>query len=124
MSKKEDAVQLKMSRHNCAQAVLCAYENETGLHAATLKKIGAGLGLGMGNMECTCGALSGAEIVLGLLKHHGKSVYPEASVLNERFRELCGSTVCKEIKGRDTGKILCSCEDCVKNAVGILEELL
>ena len=124
MNKREYAMQIKKNRNNCAQAVLCAFAEETGLPEETLRKIGAGLGLGMGCMEGTCGALSGAEIVLGLVKFEGKPVYPEAAKLLEEFRRRCGSTICREIKGRDTGKPICSCEDCVGSAAELLEQML
>lgn len=41
-----------------------------------------------------------------------------------RFKELCGATICRELKGVDTGKPLCSCEDCVRNAVLAAAEAL
>jgi hypothetical protein len=37
--------------------------------------------------------------------------------LSERFCADCGATLCKDLKGRDTGKVLCACENCVRNAV-------
>ena len=33
-------------------------------------------------------------------------------------------TTCRELKGIDTGKVLCSCENCVRNAVRAAEEVL
>ncbi len=41
-----------------------------------------------------------------------------------RFKELCGATICRDLKGIGTGKILCSCENCVRNAVLAAEEAL
>ena len=51
-------------------------------------------------------------------------VLRDAAVLYGRFREMCGSAVCGELKGRDTGVVLCDCDDCVRNAVSILEQSL
>ncbi len=124
MSKKEYAIELKKNRHNCAQAVLCAFAEEVNLPAETLKKIGAGFGGGMGCMEGNCGALCGAQAVLGLLKFDGAPLGKTAAALYRSFVEKCGSAICKEIKGVETGKVLCSCDDCVRNAVEALEELL
>lgn len=124
MDKKEYAIELKKNRHNCAQAVLCAYADETGLPAETLKKLGAAFGGGMGCMEGNCGALCGAEAVYSMLKYDGAPLGKDAAALYKAFKEKCGSAICKEIKGVDTGKVLCSCDDCVRNAVGILEEML
>lgn len=124
MNKQDYAVQLKNDHHNCAQAVLCAYAEEVQMPAETLKKIGAAFGGGMGNMGGNCGALCGAEAVLGLLKFQGKPLGKDAAALYRTFQESCGSTICKEIKGVETGQVLCSCEDCVKNAVTALEKIL
>ena len=123
MDRKDQAAQLKRSL-NCCQAVLCAYAEETGLPMETLKKIGAAFGGGMGGMKGNCGALCGAELVLGILKSEGGRIHKPASALYDSFEEKCGSTICKELKGFDTGKVLCSCEDCVRNAVAALEEIL
>ncbi|MCR4611314.1 MAG: C-GCAxxG-C-C family protein, partial [Lachnospiraceae bacterium] len=74
MDKKEYAVQLKHNRHNCAQAVLCAFSEELGVSEEMLRKMGAAFGGGMGCMEGTCGALCGAEMALGLKKYEGRPV--------------------------------------------------
>ena len=73
--KQERAVKLKNRKgdapYNCCQAVACVLSEETGVSEDVLKRIGAGFGLGMGGMEGTCGALCGAEMVLGLMKYQG-----------------------------------------------------
>lgn len=129
MSVKQDrAVSLKQKtgdeHYNCCQAVACVFTEETGLDEETLKKLGAGFGLGMGCMEATCGALCGAQMILGMMKFQGKPIRQDAKGLYEKFTEKCGASICKELKGVGTGKVLCSCDDCVANAVGILEEIL
>ncbi len=124
MDKKEQAIELKHNRHNCAQAVLCAYSEELQMPAETLKKIGAAFGGGMGCMEGDCGALCGAQAVLGLMKADQGPLGKDAAALYKAFVEKCGSAICKEIKGVQSGKVLCSCDDCVRNAVEVLEGLL
>jgi hypothetical protein len=37
---------------------------------------------------------------------------------------LSGAVICKELKGIETGKVLCACEDCVKNAVHAYETVM
>ncbi len=123
MNKKEHAVELKHSGYNCAQAVLCAFQDETGLSEEDLKKIGAAYGVGMGCMEATCGALCAAQILMGLKKYDGKPVLRDAAQILKRFHEMCGATICKDLKGRDTGVVLCECDDCVRNAVMIVEDI-
>ncbi len=127
MSAKQDlAVELKNrtgdAHYNCCQAVACVFADEVGLDSDVLRKLGAGFGLGMGCMEGTCGALCGAEMILGLRKYNGKAIRNDAADLHRKFVEKCGASICKEIKGVATKKILCSCDDCVRNAVEILEQ--
>ncbi|MBQ9419349.1 MAG: C_GCAxxG_C_C family protein [Synergistaceae bacterium] len=129
MSDKQDrAVELKQrtgdAHYNCCQAVACVFSEEAGLDEQILKKIGAGFGLGMGCMEATCGALCGVQMVYGLMKYQGKPIRQNAAELHKKFTAMCGASLCKEIKGVGTGKVLCSCDDCVRNAVKILEEVL
>lgn len=125
--KQERAVELKNrtgdAHYNCCQAVACVFSEETGVDEETLKRLGAGFGLGMGFMEATCGALCGAQMVLGLMKYRGKPIRTDAAAVYHDFEEKCGGTICKELKGVGTGKMLCSCDDCVRNAVEIIEGL-
>ena len=121
MDKRELAVELKHSGHNCAQAVLCAFADDIGMSLEELKRIGAAYGVGMGCMESTCGALCGAQILLGLMKYDGKPILRDAMAVLKEFENKCGATVCKDLKGRDTGVVLCGCDDCVRYAVEIAE---
>ena len=102
--------------YNCCLAVLYALADQTGLSEEQLTQLGSGFGLGMGNMEGTCGALVGAGMAAGL-NPQSKAVARFGKQLNDNFRERCGAILCKDIKGRDSGKVLCSCEDCVRNAI-------
>ena len=127
MSSRQDrAVELKNrtgdAHYNCAQAVACVFAEEAGLTEAVLRKAGACFGLGMGTMEATCGALCGAQMVQGLVKFEGRNLKDKAQEMYKAFTEKCGGSLCKELKGVGTGKVLCSCDDCVRNAVEILEQ--
>ena len=51
---------------NCTQSVLCAWEDKISVDHDTLMKLGAGYGAGMGCMQATCGAVSGAVMLAGL----------------------------------------------------------
>ena len=83
MNKQELAVQLKHTGCNCCQAVLCAFAEESGLSELQLRQIGAGFGAGMGCMEATCGALIGAQILLGLKTYSGKPILSTAKLLHQ-----------------------------------------
>lgn len=122
MSRKDKAVDLKHKGYNCCQAVLCAYADEMPLREEDLMCIGAAYGVGMGCMEATCGALCAAEIILGMKKYEGRPILRDAAALHRAFTDKCGASICKDLKGRDTGTVLCECDDCVRNAVAVLEE--
>ena len=129
MSARQDkAVELKQrtgdAHYNCCQAVACVFSDETGVSEEVLRKLGAGFGLGMGTMEATCGALCGAQMVLGLMKYNGKPIRNDAAELYREFKDKCGASICREIKGGGTGKVLCTCDDCVRNAVEMIEQRL
>lgn len=127
MEKKiEEARERKLSgRWNCAQAVCCTFAPEVGADEATMAQVCAGFGSGMGCMEGTCGALTGACVIIGL--HHDGN-RPEAMKAMKRimtkFRQRNGATVCKTLKGIGTGKMLRRCEDCVADAAEFLAEEL
>lgn len=109
------AVELKAGC-NCAQAVVLSYADKLPLEEETLRKLAAGYGGGMGCMEGTCGALVGAVMAAGMLTDgQGTGRYAREILLG--FRERCGATICKDLKGIETGKVLCPCTECVRNAV-------
>lgn len=123
LPRRERAVMYKRE-HNCCQAVLLAFAPELGLSEEKLLAMGACFGSGMGSMQETCGALCGAQMAQGLLKFDGRRMNPLSSQLRAEFEQRCGATRCKDLKGVDTGQVLCSCEDCVRHAVEALEEML
>ena len=119
----EKAVALKRSGYNCCQAVAMALAGDTGLTPEQLAQLGAGFGGGMGTMENTCGALVGAAMAAGM-KTQGSGSMRYTRMISGAFKRDCGALLCKELKGRDTGKVLCPCDDCVRNAVLAYEEIM
>ena len=93
--------------YGCAQAVLLAYADLTGIDEKTLARLGSSFGGGMGRLREVCGAVSGAFAVLGFLcgyddptDKEGKSRhYADIRELARRITEKsgCGSIVCREI---------------------------
>ena len=65
MTKKELAISLHDRGFNCAQSVACAFAEEIGVAEEVLFAANEGFGLGMGAMEGTCGAVSGAIMLAG-----------------------------------------------------------
>lgn len=132
MNKKEKAIELHDRRFNCCQAVACAFAKEVGMDESALFRAGEGFGLGMGGMDCTCGALSGAVMLAGIKNSDGNvdapatkaSTYALSKEMVKRFKEKTGGIICRELKGVDTGKMLCSCPDCIRCGVEVVEEVL
>lgn len=107
---------------NCCQAVVRAFADTVDLDEETLRSIASGFGSGIGTMEGTCGALVGAVMIFGL-RTDGKSGRLSREILT-RFKARCGAVTCRELKGAGTGIALCSCVDCVRNAILALDEVL
>ena len=123
MSRLDDSLVYKHSGYNCCQAVLMAFKDKLGLDDEVLAQLGSGFGNGMGCMEGTCGALCGAAAAAGLM-NNGIPTTMITKQLLAKFKNDCGSTICKDLKGIGTGKVLCSCDDCVTNATKALVEVM
>ena len=108
---------------NCCQAVTKVFADTVNVDEATLQKMSAGFAAGMGCMEATCGALVGANMILGL-RTNGEGTVRQSRELLANFREKCGAVTCKDLKGVGTGKVLCECDNCVRNAVLALGEII
>lgn len=131
-SRVEQAALRHQKGYNCAQAVACAYCDLVGVDEETMFKAVEALGLGMGCMEGTCGAVSGACVLAGFKNSKGNLVNPGSKAETYRlskeimmkFTELNKSTICKDLKGVETGIVLRKCPDCVKDAARIAGQVL
>ena len=108
---------------NCTQSVLKVFEDKINISPEELTKLAAGFAAGMGCMESTCGALIGAVMVAGMVTD-GKGTPRFSKEIVNKFNEKCGATICKELKGLETVKVLCECPECVRNAVISLGETI
>lgn len=132
MTKKETAIRLHDKKYNCAQAVACAFAEEIGMDKEIIFRACEGFGLGMGCMEGTCGALSGAVLLAGLKNSDGQidnpatkqSTYALSKAIIEKFQEKNKATRCRTLKGIDSGTVLRSCPGCIEDAVEIVQEVL
>ena len=114
----EKAASLRQAHtHNCCQAVAAVLTEDLPISPETVYELAAGFAGGMGNMEGTCGAMVGAAMAVGLQMQGSRSAVAMARAIQEDFKRRCGALLCKDLKGVGTGKVLCPCEDCVRNAV-------
>ena len=131
-SRVEKALENHKKGYNCCQAVACAYADVADMDENLVFAAGEGFGAGMGGMQCTCGAISGACMVAGLLnssRDTGKPVtkgdtYRLTKAITIAFQEKNGSVICKDLKGVDTNQVLRSCDGCIEDAAEILETIL
>jgi len=143
-AKSEQAVSCFEEGFNCSQAVLSVYAEEFGLSRQTALKIACGFGGGMGRMALTCGAVTGAFMVLGLRygnvnasdKQIKEKTYGLVREFARKFEERNGSIICKELLGcdisepkglksaKENGLFASVCPGLVRDAVEILEEML
>ena len=113
MTLGERAVEYHVPGTNCAQCILLAAKEYTGLSADQCMRIGMGFGGGLRSGEI-CGAISGAVMCLGLCgKGDAKTVKDFVST----FREFNGCVRCIELKGHGI-----PCDDLILYAGNLLEE--
>ena len=99
------AAELFLKGYNCAQSVMVAFCDVTGLEEDFAARMASSFGGGMGRMREVCGAVSGMLMVAGLLYGYEtpgddiskKELYTIVQELSRQFREEVGSIVCREI---------------------------
>jgi C_GCAxxG_C_C family probable redox protein len=139
MRKVDDAVSCFKEGFSCSQAILSTYGQELGIDKATALRISAPFGGGMARMGETCGAVTGAFMVVGLKyakdKESKEKIYRLVNEFAEKFKSRNGSILCKELLGcnigtpegmkavREKGLIDTLCPKLVKDAAEILEEI-
>ena len=143
MERSEKAKELFLSGHNCAQSVVMSFADDMKYSKELALKMAAGFGGGMGKQQETCGAVTGAIMVLGLMK--GEQVnnndelktqaYGAVKELTREFTEAFKTTSCRDLIGCDLNtpegsakfkeeRIMENvCADCVKRAVEIIESI-
>jgi C_GCAxxG_C_C family probable redox protein len=130
--------------YSCSQSILSSFAPELGLDREMALRVATAFGGGMGHRGDTCGAVTGAFMVIGLkhgrVKAEDRDVRDRAYALVNQFVEAFearhGSIVCRELLGFDLstpeGEQLAEerwpddmpCREVVRDAASILEELL
>jgi C_GCAxxG_C_C family probable redox protein len=143
MSGVSKAVELFANGCACSQSVLAAYGPMYGLDEQQALRLAAGFAGGM-RMAGTCGAVTGAYMVLGLAKSHSdcnvaegrQAAYDAVVAFSRAFRERQGSLTCRELLGcdistsdgaqaaRDAGLFRTKCPEFVRCAAELVEEIL
>ena len=105
MDHREKAAELFLQGYNCAQSMMVAYCDLTGLTPEFAAKMASSFGGGMGRMREVCGAVSGMLLVLGHLYGYDDPkadaekmrLYQDVQNLAAAFREDYGTILCREL---------------------------
>ena len=99
------ARELFLKGYNCAQSVFCAFTDLTGYDIGASARMASSFGGGLGRLRETCGVVSAAALVLGIVKGYGDPADYEAkkrhyALVREfaaRFKEKNESISCREL---------------------------
>ena len=144
MKRSEKALDYYSKGFNCAQSVIVSFADILNVNEETVLRMASGFGGGMGRMQQTCGAVTGAFMVIGFLRGKYKDGDDEANEItnhliqkfSHKFAETHGSINCKALINYDLNTeegmeqankadvFNKKCSNFVKLAVDLLEEIL
>jgi C_GCAxxG_C_C family probable redox protein len=143
-SKIDKAIESFRSGLNCSQSVVNAYAEEMNVDNEFALSVSCGFGGGMGRLQETCGAVTGAFMVLGLYnckkfndnKERKERTYAMVQRFSNKFKSFHGVMDCKALMNCDLnteeGRRYVAennihekvCEKCISHAIGIIEEMI
>ena len=144
MSRVEQALSYFQDGFNCAQSIFSSFSVEYGLNRDVALKLATGIGGGTGLLGKTCGAVTGALMVIGL-KYGKDSIEDDAAAEKtsslvqkfiKEFTEINGSSTCDDLldcdistpEGLNTAKeknlFTTLCPNFVRTSAEILEKIL
>jgi C_GCAxxG_C_C family probable redox protein len=129
--------------YNCSQSILAAFGIKFGIDEQTALKVACGFGAGCGRLGLTCGAVTGAFMVIGM--KYGKvhqddnaakeTTYQKVREFSNKFIARNKSINCSDLlgchigtpegveKAKTEGLIAKICPSVVKDAADILVEM-
>lgn len=135
MKKSEKALELFNNGSNCSQSVFAVFAKDHGVDHEMAMKIACGLGAGMGKLQNTCGAVTGAYLALGLY-HDKATTYEKVREFDKKFCDKNEHTICSSLLNCDLNTIEGQdyfksnnlraeiCNKCVKSAVELVETMI
>lgn len=144
MNRSEKALRFYSEGFNCAQSVIVSFADIMHIDEETALRLASGFGGGMGRMQGTCGAVTGAFMVIGYLRGKYKQGDDEAKEItnqliqefSKQFVEINGTINCKALinfdlntlEGREQANkadvFNKKCSLFVKEAVKLLEKII
>lgn len=136
----QKALQLFDEGYACSQAIVLAFLEDSSLNKTDLALISGNFGGGMGRLRRTCGAVTGAFMVLGIKKGYATpesldnklASYDRVQQFTDAFEKIHNTSICKElitnhatkeqIKERKHHKFIC--RKAIEDAGEILDTML
>ena len=120
MTKEELSVQYHHEKNNCAQSVLKANSDLTGLDPELAYAVANGFGGGLRSGEI-CGCISGGIMALGIAasKKGITSIAPTVKSYVDTFREKYGCVRCRELKEKGI-----SCDELIAYCAGLTDRFI
>lgn len=144
MTREEKALECFGKGYSCSQSVLSAFSEDFGLGNEMALRIAGSFGGGIAGLGETCGAVTGALMVIGLKygmtdakdKRAKEKTYELARQFVREFTDRHATIKCRELlgceidtdagvkKARSEGLFKRLCPGFVKHAVAILETMM
>ncbi len=141
---QDKAVSLMDAGFNCSQSVLSSYSEVLGFDNELAISVSCGFGAGMGRLQGTCGAVTGAYMVLGIYcsqKHKENGARKAHSYLmiqafNKQFIEKHKSTDCRMLLNcdltteegqqyfHDNRLVDAVCKNCIRDSVQLINKII
>lgn len=143
-NRNEVAIKSFQDGLNCAQSVLTSFKDEINLSESDLLKISAGFGGGIGKLQKTCGAVTGAVIAIGMIDENLVATNRDSrdklnhkiQEFNSQFKKIHKTSECRTLLGidlisddgagqfEDQGLGELVCEKCIADSVNIVESIM
>lgn len=144
VTRAENATNAFKSGLNCAQSVLTSYSKQFNFDKNLALQISSGFGGGMGRMQETCGAVTGAFMVFGIYnsgryaddRESNESTVSMIQAFSQQFKSIYGTLDCRSLLKCDInteeGQRFVKenklnetvCEKCVADSIKIIDELI
>jgi C_GCAxxG_C_C family probable redox protein len=143
-TKEAKAINAFKSGYNCAQSVVIAFSDDLNFDRNIATGISVGFGGGMGRLQETCGAATGAFMVMGL--YNSKKITDNLSLKNatyamiqtfdKKFKLIYGTTNCRALLNcdirseeghqfaKENNLFEKVCEKCLVDSIRIADELI
>lgn len=131
ITRAEFAKQQHSKGANCAQSIALAYQDLVPIEPKHLYQIAEGFGGGMGQMQETCGLLTGLYMIMGFLFSDGNmekgqsklQTYEKIRALHAAFKQAFGAADCLTLLNGEKPSFK-KCQDKHAVACKVFEEVL